>query len=199
MIAYSKNDEQNIFGFDQSPNITQKDNVKAIQNFYLKNSDSYFLNKQLKKLLGERDKNQIGHQILDDLNNREPWVKKYEAKVYSQGKSITDEVDKDFCQKIKEGISDIITKAVNKEHFTVDVMTDNSFKDIKKTEIKLLTKNFSGEYKLKRFDQCGDKLNRYQSIKYFIRVFIDPKCTDKLTNDVLQKIEECKNNLKPCN
>jgi HD superfamily phosphohydrolase len=190
----SNKDEQNLFGFDQSPNANQEVNVKAIQKFYLKNSDSYFLNKQLKKLLNQSEKSEVYIKILDDLINRKPWVKKYEAKVYSQSKSITDGVNKDFSKAIKNGISAIISDVVNNEYFTVDIMTDNAFKDINKTEIKLLTKTFSGEYELKYFNECGDKLNRYQSIKYFIRVFIDPAFAHLLTNDILQKIEDCKKN-----
>lgn len=191
----SNNNEQNIFNFDESANANQEDKVTLIQKFYLKNSDSYFLNEQLKKLLDKSEKSQIGLKILDDLNNRKPWIKKYETKVYPSNKSITDKVDKVFCEKIKNDISAIICNVVSNEYFTVDVMTDNAFKDIDKTEIKLLTKTFSGEYKLKRFDECGDKLNRYQSIKYFIRVFIDPEFKHLLTNDILQKIEDCKNNV----
>lgn len=191
----SNNNVQNIFHFDEPTNEKDKDKVTKIQEFYLKNSDSYFLNEQLKQLLGKREKSEIGLTILDDLNNRKPWVKKYEAKIYPPKQSITDKIDKIFCKKITSEISSIICNVVSNEYFTVDVMTDNTFKDIDKTEIKLLTKNFSGEYKLKRFDECGDKLNRYQSIKYFIRVFIAPTYKDLLTNDILQKIEDCKDEL----
>jgi HD superfamily phosphohydrolase len=195
----SNNSEQNIFNFDELAHANEENKVTLIQNFYLKNSDSYFLNEQLKNLLAKSKKPQIGLKILDDLNNRKPWIKKYEAKVYPPNKTITDKVDKGFCEKIKNDISAIICNVVCNEYFTVDVMTDNAFKDIDKTEIKLLTKTFSGEYKLKRFDECGDKLNRYQSIKYFIRVFIDPEFEDQLTNDILHKIEECKNKFSSCN
>jgi len=195
----SNNHEQNIFNFDESDHANEKNKVTLIQNFYLKNSDSYFLNDQLNILLAKSEKSQVGLKILDDLNSRKPWIKKYEAKVFPSNKSIKDKIDKDYCEKIKNDISSIICNVVSNEYFTVDVMTDNAFKDIDKTEIKLLTKNFSGEYKLKRFDECGDKLNRYQSIKYFIRVFIDPAFKDLLTNDILQKIEDCKNNVQTCN
>jgi HD superfamily phosphohydrolase len=192
----SESNEQNIFNFDESMNSDKQDNVNSIQNFYLKNSDSYFLDKQLKQLISKSEKSEVCVNILDRLISRKPWVKKYEAKVYPQDKLITDKIDKDFCNKIKNDISSIISDVVSQEYFTVDIMTDNAFKDIDKTEIKLLTKTFSGEYELKCFDECGDKLNRYQSIKYFIRVFIDPEFKDRLTNDILHKIEDCKINLQ---
>jgi len=195
----SNNNEQNIFNFDESEHANEVNKVTLIQDFYLKNSDSYFLNEQLNILLANSEKSEIGLKILDDLNSRKPWIKKYEAKVFPPNKSITDKVDKGFCEKIKNDISAIICNVVNHEYFTVDVMTDNAFKDIDKTEIKLLTKTFSGEYELKRFDECGDKLNRYQSIKYFIRVFIDPAFKEHLTNDILQKIEDRKIYLQSCN
>jgi HD superfamily phosphohydrolase len=189
----SNNNEQNIFNFDESDHANEKNKVTLIQKFYLINSDSYFLNEQLKQLLDKREKSEIGLKILDDLNNRKPWVKKYEAKIYPPKQSINDGVDKKFSKRIETEITEIISKVVDNEYFTVDIMSDNSFKDIKKTEIKLLTKNFIGEYKLKRFDECGDKLDRYQSIKYFIRVFIAPEFKHLLTNGILQKIEDCKN------
>lgn len=193
-IASSGN-AQNIFCFNESANPDEENKISLIQKFYLKNSDSYFLNEQLKTLLATSEKPEIGLKILNDLNSRKPWVKKYEAKVFPPNKSITDNIDKEFRENIENKISAIICNVVSNEYFTVDVMTDNAFKDIDKTEIKLLTKTFAGNYNLKRFDECGDKLNRYQSIKYFIRVFIAPEFSACLTDNVLEEIESCKNEL----
>jgi HD superfamily phosphohydrolase len=191
----SKEKKQDIFNFSKSDK-SNGDKISIIVDFYLKNSDSYFLNEQLKILLNGNKKPSVGMEILADLNNRLPWIKKYETKIFNTDKNIRDVVDNDFVKKLNKELSKIMLTVVSENYFTIDIMTDNAFKDIEKTEIKILTKDFSGKYDLKRFDDCGGKFDRYQSIKYFIRIFISPKYSDLITDDVLIKIDNCKKQIR---
>ncbi|MEY7447171.1 phosphohydrolase, partial [Klebsiella pneumoniae] len=70
----------------------------------------------------------------------------------------------------------------------IDVVSDTAFKDIDKTEIKLLIKNVDNTYKIKSLSECGDKLDQYQSIKYFIRVFIDRDLKGKVSSNIIKEI-----------
>ncbi|MGP6653897.1 hypothetical protein ACTZN7_26180, partial [Klebsiella pneumoniae] len=38
--------------------------------------------------------------------------------------------------------------------------------------------------------QCGDKLNQYQIIKYCIRVFVDRDIKERVTPEIIYKINE---------
>lgn len=188
--AAKKDNSNDIFN---NYNEEHKSNyIENITSFYLTNSDSYFLDTQLPKLIANCKKPIPAKEILEDLKNRKPWIKKYESKIYPKDLNITNKINKSSINLLKSEIVEILSSKVNDIYFSVDVMTDNAFKDIDKTEIKLLTKNYMSEYKLNRFDQCGDKLNKHQSIKCFIRVFIDPRFQSKINSKTLQRIENCK-------
>ncbi|WP_279463127.1 hypothetical protein [Aeromonas veronii] len=79
--------------------------------------------------------------------------------------------------------------------FAIDIMADNAFKDIDKTEIKLLRKNLNGGYCINKLTECGDKLDKYQSIKYLIRIFISEKYKPSVSIELIESIESKKNEL----
>ncbi|MDK7221068.1 phosphohydrolase, partial [Klebsiella pneumoniae] len=45
-------------------------------------------------------------------------------------------------------------------------------------------------YEIKPLIECGDKLNQYQIIKYCIRVFVDRDIKERVTPEIIYKINE---------
>jgi uncharacterized protein len=84
-----------------------------------------------------------------------------------------DTASKETIQKIKEHLTDLINRFIKENEFAIDIQTDVAFKDINKTEVKLLVKNLNNSYDAKNLEECGHKLNQYQTINYIVRVFID--------------------------
>ncbi|MEC6881497.1 HD domain-containing protein [Photobacterium piscicola] len=182
-----------LFDFYEPDNVINDSKISQLEEFYKNNSDDYFLNEQLASFVAESEFYEIGAPILDDIINRSPWSKGYESKLYPENIKINDSVNEIFVSKLKDELLFLISNHIDKYKFAIDIVTDNAFKDIDKTEIKLLCKNLSGGYEIKNFLDCGDKLNKYQSIKYFIRVFVADKNT---MNDVLiKKIDKKKSEL----
>lgn len=163
--------------------------IKQLENFYIKNSDNYFLHEQLLTLISDSKFPDVGKAIINDINNRVPWCKIYESKIYIETPKVTDKVDAAFVQGLKKRLYETLLRHFDNYLFAVDIVTDNAFKDIDKTEVKLLEKNISNDYDVNKFASGGDKLNRYQSIKYFIRVFVSHSMKSKVTDDVIREIE----------
>ncbi len=164
-------------------------NLNILQEFYLDNSDDEFINMTVPKLVKD---NPVAESLINDIIDRKPWKKLYESKEYNSSLSITDSVNKEMVKNIKEAMSDELKKHFDKDSFVIDIMTDNAFKDIDKTEVNLLRKTPDGKYKSFRIFECGDKLDMYQTIRYFIRVFIDSKADIvdiSYVNDALDKIK----------
>lgn len=162
---------------------------KQLENFYIKNSDNYFLREQLLTFISDSKSPGVGESIINDINNRVPWYKIYESKIYIENPKVTDKVDAAFVQGLKKRLHETLLHYFDDYLFSVDIATDNAFKDVDKTEIKLLEKNISNGYDVNKFADGGDKINRYQSIKYFIRVFVSHAMKPKVTDDVIRKIE----------
>lgn len=74
--------------------------------------------------------------------------------------------------------------------FAVDIVSNCAFKDTDKTEVKLLVKDLKNRYEIKPLIECGDKLNQYQIIKYCIRVFVDRDIKERVTPEIIYKINE---------
>ena len=86
----------------------------------------------------------------------------------------------DFC----------ITASFQTTCISVDIVSDCAFKDLDKTEVKLLVKDLKNRYEIKPLIECGDKLNQYQIIKYCIRVFVDRDIKERVTPEIIYKINE---------
>lgn len=178
------------------PDIANPENkVEQFKNFYVNNSDDYFLHEKLPKFVSESENSDIGEDIWGDLINRVPWSKLYESKIYTKSLGIIEPIRDDFVSSLMDDLFSLISKYVPKYMFAIDIMTDNAFKDVDKTEIKLLVKDFSGGYKINNFSRSGDKLDKYQSIKYFIRVFVSSRCETNMTCELIEKIEQKKSDL----
>ncbi|MDH8592699.1 phosphohydrolase, partial [Klebsiella pneumoniae] len=54
----------------------------------------------------------------------------------------------------------------------------------------LLVKDLKNRYEIKPLIECGDKLNQYQIIKYCIRVFVDRDIKERVTPEIIYKINE---------
>jgi HD superfamily phosphohydrolase len=183
----------NLFDFHEPSNdgcLTSK--LKQLENFYVKNSDDYFLHKQLVKFISESENFEFGEIILNNVINRVPWSKKYESKIYPKNLTITDTVNKEFISELKIDLFALISKCIPSYVFSIDVVTDNAFKDIEKTEIKLLIKDLHGGYEINDFYNSGNKLDEYQSIKYFIRIFVFDSPKYDILPELIENIEKKK-------
>lgn len=188
-------EELNLFTFDDPDNANPESKSEQLSDFYVKNSDDYFLHEQLPEFISDSDYPNEGETIVNDIINRVPWSKQYESKVYPKNTKIVDCINKKFISELKDELHILISKNVPLFMFAIDVVTDNSFKDISKTEVKLLCKDFSGGYTIDKFSDSGDKLDRYQSIKYFIRIFVSDSYVSSITSNLISDIEKKKSEL----
>ncbi|EGR3250010.1 phosphohydrolase, partial [Vibrio parahaemolyticus] len=44
----------------------------------------------------------------------------------------------------------------------------------------------------KKISECGEKLDMYQSIRYFIRVFVKPTALEMISEQLSSKLEDVK-------
>jgi uncharacterized protein len=167
-------------------------NLVSLQDFYLDNSDDEFINMTVPSLVKNIP---IAIDLVNDIVDRKPWKKLYESKVYFSSLSILDSIDKDLVNEINSHMTNELIKHFNKDSFIIDIMTDNAFKDIDKTEIKLLRKTPDGKYQPYKISECGEKLNMYQTVRYFIRVFVDPRVIDSEIKTVSSVLDSIKNKL----
>ncbi|NMH65656.1 HD domain-containing protein [Shewanella salipaludis] len=185
----------NLFTFYEPDSANPESKSEQLESFYIKNSDDYFLHEQLPEFVFDSENPGIGEAILADIINRVPWSKEYESKIYPKNLKIVDAVNKDFTSTLKDELFTLISSHLPSYMFAIDIMTDNAFKDIDKTEIKLLGKDLSGGYEINKFSDSGDKLDKYQSIKYFIRVFVSDSFKSNVTHELIEEIEKKKSEL----
>ncbi|WP_429083718.1 HD domain-containing protein [Aeromonas bivalvium] len=188
-------DPLSLFTLSEPDAAIPESKLKQLEDFYITNSDDYFLNEQLPIFVDDSNYSEQGETILNDLINRIPWSKKYESKIYPRNLKATDPIDKKFIVSLKNELFELISPHIPKYMFAIDIMTDNAFKDIEKTEIKLLRKNLSGGYDINTLSESGDKLDKYQSIKYLIRLFVSDAYKDNVGNNLIELIENKKNEL----
>ncbi|EJO4031800.1 HD domain-containing protein [Vibrio cholerae] len=167
-------------------------NLELLQEFYLDNSDDEFINATVPKLI---DGSSVAESLINDIVDRKPWKKLYESKLYISGQGISSKIDKAMISDLKESLHLELEKFVSQDEFMIDIMSDNTFKDIDKTEIKLLVKSPDGSYESKKISECGEKLDMYQSIRYFIRVYIKPTALEMISENVSEKLENVKINV----
>ncbi len=167
-------------------------NLENLQEFYLDNSDDEFINITVPKLI---DGNKTGENLVNSIVDRNPWKKIYESKVYKSNQSISSKIDKAMISEIRGQVSKKIEAVLNRDDFIIDIMSDNTFKDVAKTEIKLLVKSPDGTYRSKKISDCGDKLDMYQTIRYFIRVFVNPASVDAISSEFLTDLDSLKCNI----
>ncbi|MFY2507457.1 HD domain-containing protein [Vibrio pectenicida] len=156
---------ESLYNFDD--NLAQS-NLQSLEDFYTSNSDYSFINKTVSDFVEE---NPDSKEIIENIIKREPWKKEYEYKEYFSSLTINDSVDKIKIETIKSNISQKINDNLKIDDFIVDIVTDNSFKDINKTKIKLLKKDKNDDYKPHDICSCSKQLDMYQTIRFFIRVF----------------------------
>lgn len=149
-----------------------------MSDFYLDCSDDHFLNEKLGLWIDKTNNISSNKKILNDIIERRPWSKVFEKKHYVKNVTINDTTSKELTASIKDELNKLVSSHFNKDQFCIDIQTDVAFKDIQKTEVKLLVKNLNNSYTAKRLDECGYKLNQYQTIHYIIRVFIDRNATN---------------------
>ena len=194
-IAKQKKSKEELNLFTLSDNENTESKVKQLETFYINNSDNYFLREQLLTFISDSKYPNEGKSIIDGINDRVPWSKEYESKIYHNNTKIIDGINKIFTSKLEEELDNLLSSHLNPHMFAIDIMTDNAFKDIDKTEIKLLEKHISGTYGINKFTDCGDKLDKYQSIKYFIRVFVSHSDKSSITPELISKIDQKKSEL----
>ncbi|UCQ28409.1 HD domain-containing protein [Edwardsiella tarda] len=189
-LALNKDKENLIKEMYQLEDNMENYNLELLQEFYLDNSDDEFINMTVPKLVNNIP---VAENLVNDIVDRKPWKKLYESKLYYSSLSILDSVNKEMIGELEESITTELNDHFKNDEFIIDIMSDNAFKDINKTEIKLLIKTPDGKYCPKNIYECGDKLNMHQTIRYFIRVFVNPNnltSEKKALSENLDKIKE---------
>ncbi|EEI49356.1 MULTISPECIES: HD domain-containing protein [Proteus] len=176
--------------YDEDTTSSNTDSSEALIKFYLDCSDDYFLNEKIAEWIDLTETENKNAKILDDIINRHPWSKVYEAKHYIRNIKITDRDDGYLRKNLQKKLSEILDLHIEKHLYAIDIVSDTAFKDINKTEVKLLIKSINNKYEIKKIVDCDDKLNQYQIIKYFIRVFIDRDEKDKIPPELLNEIND---------
>ncbi|WP_342639505.1 HD domain-containing protein [Proteus faecis] len=188
-----KNDE-NFIIYECCDSANLKDDCIAdLVEFYTDCSDDYFLNDKVAKWIEITETESINKKILDDIINRKPWSKIYEAKHSIVNVEITKRDDGTLKKELQSKLLPILSDVLEQHQYTIDVVSDTAFKDIDKTEVKLLVKEMDNTYKIKKLTECSDKLKQYQSIKYFIRVFVDQSIEKAKYNDLIHEIHDVVN------
>ncbi|MCK5818254.1 MAG: HD domain-containing protein [Psychromonas sp.] len=152
----------NLYDIDKD-----KDNLQRLEDFYVKNSDEHFINTSVRKLL---DDIPAAENLINCIIEREPWHKLYAAKIYNPG-AINDVINKEVIDSISVKLKNTLNLTFKADEYIIDIMTNNAFKDIDKSEIQLLLKDYKGDHDVKPISECQNKLNIYQSLRYIIRVF----------------------------
>ncbi|NRD74629.1 hypothetical protein HQQ94_15570 [Shewanella sp. VB17] len=93
---------------------------------------------------------------------------------------------------MKDELTSLIT-GFNTDDFGVDIISINPFKGIGKTKIKLFTKDEYEKGDAKFISESGEVFNRYQSIKYIIRVFLCEEKKFKLNESIINDIKLAEN------
>ncbi|HIE4635073.1 TPA: HD domain-containing protein [Klebsiella pneumoniae] len=191
-IMQSK-DPQNVIIADVTDRIVDHSDesfIDALKDFYLACSDDYFLNDKVGEWIDISDTEAVNKKILDDIINRHPWSKVYEAKHSVYKANIADKENKAWKSQLTGLLTSVLQPHFKPHEFAVDIVSDCAFKDLDKTEVKLLVKDLKNRYEIKPLIECGDKLNQYQIIKYCIRVFVDRDIKERVTPEIIYKINE---------
>ncbi|HBS8203406.1 TPA: phosphohydrolase, partial [Klebsiella pneumoniae] len=101
-----------------------------------------------------------------------------------------DKENKAWKSQLTGLLTSVLQPHFKPHEFAVDIVSDCAFKDLDKTEVKLLVKDLKNRYEIKPLIECGDKLNQYQIIKYCIRVFVDRDIKKRVTPEIIYKINE---------
>ncbi len=149
-----------------------------------------FLNDKVGEWIDISDTEAVNKKILDDIINRHPWSKVYEAKHSVYKANIVDKENKAWKSQLTGLLTSVLQPHFKPHEFAVDIVSDCAFKDPDKTEVKLLVKDLKNRYEIKPLIECGDKLNQYQIIKYCIRVFVDRDIKERVTPEITYKIND---------
>ncbi|GLO63466.1 phosphohydrolase [Vibrio sp. MACH09] len=188
-IALSKGTEHILSEMYQLEEGMGHHNLEQLQEFYLDNSDDEFINVTVPKLI---EGSPVAENLINDVVDRKPWKKLYESRLYISDQGISSKVDKTMISDIRQSLSLELEKVISRDEFIIDIMSDNTFKDIDKTKIKLLVKSPDGSYESKKISECDEKLDMYQSIRYFIRVFIKPTVLEMIDEKLTENLENIK-------
>lgn len=167
-------------------------NLRSLERFYLDNSDEFFIKQTVSQLIASDAK---AKAIVDNILYRSPWKKLYETKAYQPDCTVFSQVNKAFIIRLKSEFTQHLAQYIDKDDFFIDVMSDNSLKDLDKTKVKLLTKKANSDYECHDIALCSDKLDQYQNVRYFIRVYVNPERCDQGVIDAVHMLDEMKHAL----
>ncbi len=194
-LLLDKNDQLDHFiSLLQQKNMS---NVEGLLPFYLKNTDDYFLQQSLPDLIVKTDLSKADQQISVDVLNaiydRKPWISVYESIYSPESISITQTVNENFIESLTDEFYLLLEKKLNTKCFAVDIAVDNTFKDIYKTNVKLIDKDIFGDTFIREFADYSYGHNH--TIKYFIRIFMDKKKQHLLTKSLIKALQNKENEL----
>ncbi|MDK6974923.1 HD domain-containing protein [Proteus mirabilis] len=160
--ACSDSDTVNVISLDSSDTI-----IDIMKNFYRNNPDKKFLEHTLKNVLNGPSK-----EIINDIVNRNVWKKIYEKKHTFSNVRLSDNTFKEYKKEISREINSILENAKIGKECALDFQIEDNFKDIEKSQARIIKKEINGKYKINKLCDFNEALQPYHYVKFFIRVFV---------------------------
>ncbi|HCU0915714.1 TPA: phosphohydrolase, partial [Proteus mirabilis] len=112
--------------YDEDTTSSNTDSSEALIKFYLDCSDDYFLNEKIAEWIDLTETENKNAKILDDIINRHPWSKVYEAKHYIRNIKITDRDDGYLRKNLQKKLSEILDLHIEKHLYAIDIVSDTA-------------------------------------------------------------------------
>ena len=164
--------------------------LERLQDFYVRNSDEYFINETVKNDIAETD---IEKNILEDLKSRKLFKRVYEQKIILNPSNFN---KKDKISTIVEEIQEKLEKLEEDTIYSyVDLYKNENFKDSGSDKaLKIATKiRVSSKYETnKEWESLNQEFKNSNINSYMVRVYL--KRTFKDSNDFQNK----KNSILEC-
>ncbi|MCW0314117.1 hypothetical protein NB694_003917 [Pantoea ananatis] len=155
----------------------KKDFIEQLKYFYFENSDNVFLEKCIYKNIEEKFKSEpskykVNKKLIDDIIGRKVWKKVFEKKVIFSNLELSMSNIGDFENKINLILEEqtLLHKDLD---IIVDVVSENNFKDITDSSVKILKKDVDDSYSLHDFFSANDIFQVNHRIKFIARVYLN--------------------------
>jgi len=168
--------------------------VNKLKKFYRKNSDNYFLEENLfdeisKAYESNKEVFRVNRTLINDIVNRNIWKKVFEKKTTFSNIELSIGEVNDFTDALKAILKK--QKDENSQYdILIDIVTENNFKDINDSSVKLLKKQVDDSYNLIKFSESDTIFQSHHRIKVLARVYLNPNGVDN------SSISEIKNSFK---
>lgn len=168
--------------------------VNKLTNFYKKNTDNYFLEENILSRISSAYKSnetefRVNNTLINDIIERNIWKKVFEKKTTFSNIEMSIEGINDFTDELNS-ILETQKETNSKYDIMIDIVSENNFKDIGKSSIKLLKKQVDDNYSLINFSNSNKIFQPHHRIKVLARVYLNPKGLEPMS------VLEVKNSFK---